>query len=96
MSDYLRKIAKICMTRNVQLLLFATPEHPKYTKRIPQCYTDYSNNLAEELVNNGNNIRYVNYTNIYLPDSLYGDGDHLNYLGNIAFSNQLLKDSIFH
>jgi hypothetical protein len=94
MTHYLMKIERLCNTHHVRFILFATPEHPKYIKRIPQCYKDYSDNLAKEITNKYLNVRYLNYTDINLPDSLYGDGDHLNYRGNIVFSNLLLVDSI--
>jgi hypothetical protein len=95
MAHYLMNIARLCKTHNVRLILFGTPEHPRYTKMVPRCYKDYSDDLAKEFENKYENVRYVNYTDIFIPDSLYGDGDHLNYLGNIVFSKMLITDSIF-
>ena len=82
--DYLMKIVELCKIYNVELILINTPT---YKSEI------YSNNTLQSYYNRYfSQIKYLDFSDFVLPDSGYGDIEHLNYKGAEIFS-QYLEDN---
>lgn len=95
-EKYLNMISNLCDERSIKLILLNTPKHEFY-----------NNYLNEEIKQNWIKVRTSlsqgilwDMSKFYLPDSCYGDLDHLNYKGARVFSqylNGLIKsDTIFN
>lgn len=89
--SFLAKISQLCNKMNVRLILINCPLSPDYTSRVPEVFLEYYNDMKSEY---GQYILDVH--DFHLPDSCWGDGDHLNLSGSIVFSNYLKRalDSI--
>lgn len=75
---YLDKIADLCKSMNVKLILINTPVHQKYLDGVPKefiaTYYDNINKLASK-------VKFNDLHNYTLCEQCYGDGDHLNAKG---------------
>ena len=89
MIEYLFKMAELCHTNEINLILINTPLHPLYQSSIPEYYTDLHSNVLADLLNMYDNIKYFDFTSVNYPDSLFGDGDHLNAFGMTRFSEEI-------
>lgn len=88
MIESLFRMAELCNIRRVNLVLINTPLHPLYKSKIPGYYFQLHNSIIDSLKNKYDNIQYYNFTTVNYPDSLFGDGDHLNYYGMKIFSKE--------
>jgi hypothetical protein len=84
--NYLLKIVELCKTKQVELILINTPiyDAQKYGS------TDKLNNFYDTYLKG---TKYWDYSGYPLPDSYYGDIEHLNYKGAEIFSSYL-RDSL--
>lgn len=83
---YLSKIRELCAQHKVELILLSTPFHKTY----PLSKVHLAENLyAKEF----KSLRWLDYTNLSLPDSCFADYEHLNANGASAFS-EILKQRL--
>ena len=93
MIESLFKMAEYCHTNRVKFILINTPLHSKFKSEIPEYYFKLHNRVLFNLKNRYNNIYYFGFSFENYPDSLFGDGDHLNALGTKRFSKEI-KDLV--
>lgn len=85
--SYLRKIIKLCKSKNVRLTVLKTPLHWYYFNKIPLIY---KNKLGEIL--KSEKIDAIDLVNLKLSDECFiPDGDHVSFLGARKTSIQLRK-----
>lgn len=84
---YYQKISDFCMQHGVKLYLVNTPVHKAYYTKIPKKFTEKVDSLGHSLSNE--KTTYVNLSQVALPDSCFGDYDHLNWYGSIIISKYL-------
>lgn len=87
--DYLYKIAELCNKCDVELYLINTPISRQYFEAIPRSYIDNYYYIASTV-----DATFLDFHDFPLPDSCYGDADHLNYYGATEFS--LYLDSLLN
>lgn len=95
MVNALFEIAEYCKNNGIQLILFNAPVHRLYAERIPeQAYNEYAG-LIDSLETYFD-AEYLNLFNMELPDSMYGDQDHVNASGSKLISQfiELIVDSL--
>ena len=89
MIESLYKMAEICHTHKVKFILINTPLHPTFTSKIPEYYLKLHETVLTDLRDQFENVYYYDFSSIDYPDSLFGDGDHLNAPGMERFSNEI-------
>ncbi|MCQ2256423.1 MAG: hypothetical protein MJZ41_00345 [Bacteroidaceae bacterium] len=88
--SYLRKIVAYCDVNNLELIFFNMPSYP--TKSI----VDGNKSLHIYVENNYPNVPFMDYELLQLPDSCFGDVNHLNYRGARVISERIAKDLSIH
>lgn len=84
-SFYLLKIADLCKTNNVRLVLVNTPMHNYYLSNVPIQYKERFYSLI-----NNNKLELIEFNNLVLGDSCFlPDGDHLTKSGATLTTNYL-------
>ena len=81
---YLHRRASLCKDNNVEMYLVNTPISEEYYNKIPRAYISNYYYIASEV-----DAALLDYHDFQLPDSCYGDADHLNYYGAIEFSKTI-------
>ncbi|HSL87684.1 MAG TPA: hypothetical protein VK870_00095, partial [Ignavibacteriaceae bacterium] len=89
MIESLYRMAETCQESNVKFFLLNTPIHPSFKEKIPDFYFNLYDSLLVDLQNEFKNTHYYDFSTIEYPDSLFGDGDHLNSIGMERFSNEI-------
>jgi len=89
MIESLVKMAQLCQTYKVKLILINTPLHSTFRSKIPEYYYKLFNSELDDLKTRFDNVNYFDFSTIDYPDSLFGDGDHLNASGMERFSNEI-------
>ncbi len=89
MIKSLFKIAELCHNKKVNFILINTPLHSLYKTIIPEYYFHLHANVLLDLKNQFDNVYYYDFTSVNYPDSLFGDGDHLNAFGMTRFSEKI-------
>lgn len=84
---FLNEIEKYCAKNNITLIFIHTPMHKalNWDKTF----------LKKFHKQNYSNIKFYDFKDMELPDSCFGDLDHLNYKGAKVFS-EFLEKEIFH
>ena len=85
---YLNRIIQLCDNYKIKLILVDIPVSPYYRALIPKKFLTYFNDYVKNKI--PNNVTFLDFSNYRYPDSDYGDGDHFNTKGAIAFTKQLL------
>lgn len=81
---FLDQIIKYCDDNDLTLIFMCPPQHNK-------CLIDSA--LYRETYNERySDIPFYDFRNLYLPDSCFGDLDHLNYKGAKVFSEYIEKE----
>jgi hypothetical protein len=80
--NYLLKIVNLCIEKGVELILFNAPTYNAKEYGNLQALNDFYNIYLT-------GTRYLDYSNIIIPDYGYGDIEHLNFKGAELFSNYL-------
>ncbi len=70
---------------NIEIVFMNTPLHEKYRNSIPIDFKNKVDSIISNLVKY-NGMNYKDYTKYELPDSTYGDYDHLNKNGAEFFT----------
>jgi hypothetical protein len=89
--QYLKKIIDLCKDYGIQVFLLRSPLHPKYEGLSNE--REFEHLLHREL----NGAEFLDFKDYPLPDSDYGDLEHVNYRGAkkySAFFNNLLKQGL--
>lgn len=86
---YLYRISELCNKNDVELYLLNTPISRQYFEAIPRGYIDNYRYIASTV-----DATLLDFHDFPLPDSCYGDADHLNYYGATEFS--LFLDSLLN
>lgn len=81
MIEYLTKIIDVCRNKGIKVYLYNAPLHPWYKKRIPLSSLKDFNALVSRLVKDSENVVYLDYVDLHLDASCFGDGDHVNFHG---------------
>lgn len=89
--SYLEKTIKLIKKHKKNVFLIRSPQHPKST--------EYQNEriYKDILSNRLNDVEYLDFSNLPLSNSEFGDLEHLNHKGAKKFSiwfNKLLKDGL--
>lgn len=90
--NYFWKIIETCEKQDLKLVLVNTPQHQKYRSQIPEYNLKVYNHLVSAIQSN---VHYLDFSDLPLADKYYGDGDHLNYNGNIIFSDIIAASILF-
>jgi len=92
-KQYLIKLAKLCQSYNVHLILVGTPLTPLLLQNIPKDDLVYTKNLADSMQKTFNNVKWLDWnsnSDFQLND--FTDIDHLNKYGATKLGYKL--DSI--
>lgn len=81
---FLMKTIEFCKCNDITVILLATPQHHK-SKIDTITYKQYYKE-------NYSNIKFYDFRSYNLPDSCFGDLNHLNYKGAKVFSEFLEKE----
>lgn len=81
---FLNETIKFCDENNITVIFLCPPQHKK-------CFLD-STFYREYHKKNYSNIKFYDFKDFELPDSCFGDLDHLNYKGAKIFSEYLEKE----
>lgn len=84
---FLDETLKFCQENGMTVIFLCPPQHKK-------CFLD-STYYREYYTKNYNNIKYYDFKDMQLPDSCFGDLNHLNYKGARVFS-EFLEKEVFH
>ena len=77
---YYKAIVEFCQKNEIKLYFITTPRHPIYWRD-----SSYKHLKIEYFPD----IPMIDYSHMQLPDSCFGDGVHLNYIGARIFSDSL-------
>lgn len=86
-SYFLKEIDNFCIQNDITLIFMHTPMHKSLISDVSFYKKYYKENYEH--------IRFYDFRDMHLPDSCFGDLDHLNYKGAKIFSEYLEKD-VFH
>lgn len=89
--QYLDKIVRLCRKNKIHLFLLNAPLHKEYFDRIPKEYLDSYYAVIREYAP-GEMVHFLDYAHYALPDSCFGDGNHLNLNGAKMLAHQIKKD----
>ena len=81
---FLDETLKFCQDNNMTVIFLCPPQHKR-------CFFD-STYYREYYTKNYSNIKFYDFKDMELPDSCFGDLDHLNYKGAKVFSEYLEKE----
>lgn len=84
---FLDETLKFCHENNIIVIFLCPPQHKKSV---------FDNKFYREYyAQNYSNFKFYDFKDMELPDSCFGDLDHLNYKGAKVFSEYLEKE-VFH
>ena len=87
-EEYLRKISDLCYEKSVNLVFINTPKHYYYSmyinKKARQDWLSFTSSLPMDSL--------IDLSTFTLPDSCFGDLQHLNYKGANIFSEYLNRE----
>lgn len=81
---FLSQIIDFCNHENIKVIFLFTPQHYNY-----YCDKEY---YKKFYTGNYSNINFYDFREMHLPDSCFGDLNHLNYKGAKVFSEFLEKE----
>lgn len=81
---FLSETIKYCNKMNITVILLHTPIHNKLISEDNIYWNFYSENYSH--------LKFYDFRTLNLPDSCFGDLDHLNYKGAKVFSDFLEKE----
>ncbi len=84
---FLNQTIEFCKDKNISVIFLFPPQHGK----CPLDSTYYSRFYK----NNYQDIKFYDFKDLQLPDSCFGDLDHLNHKGAAVFSEYLERE-VFH
>ena len=84
---FLNNVIEFCKKNNITIIFLCPPQHDK-------CHLDKTF-YKEFYSKNYSNIKFYDFRDMHLPDSCFGDLDHLNYKGAKVFS-EFLEKEVFH
>jgi len=97
MVNYLVKIIELCRNNGISIYLYNSPLHSLYKERIPLSSVNDYDALINSLKNKYSDVVYIDYSDIYLENKCFGDGDHVNSCGaefaSIGINNLLKKEA---
>ena len=89
--EYLSKLVKYCENNNVKVFLFRSPLHEKYGGF-------HNEQVFQNLLSNEfSNLEFLDFAKFSLPNSEFGDLQHLNFKGAKKFSvwfDSLLRNGL--
>jgi hypothetical protein len=86
-EQYLEKIIHLCESIDVQLILINCPVSREYRSQIPESFIKHYYDFAEK--HEGLILDYHDYL---VPESQYGDGNHLNFYGSLQFTFDFMEE----
>jgi len=88
---YLYKIINLTKAKGVKLYLVNTPLHELYTNNIPDYFRKAYKKETNRIKNNYPEVIYLDFSELKIDDSKFGDYHHLNKMGAIKLSQRLKK-----
>jgi hypothetical protein len=89
--NYLKKIVSLCNQKNVKLVFFRTPIHPKL-------FDSYDEKTFQNIrTKQFNSIPFLDFHDFKLENDEYGDFNHLNFKGAAMFSkhfNSIIQQGV--
>jgi hypothetical protein len=80
MVVFFRKIIELCRANSIRVLLVNTPVHSLYREGVPgKMISEFNRVIAETIAAPG--VRYVDLSDLPLPESSFLNGDHVNRRG---------------
>lgn len=80
---YFNEFITLCRDQDIRLWVVNTPLNDQYIERVP---TEISSQYYQIIANRKHDFKFLDYSHISLPDSMFFDYDHLNYNGAQIFS----------
>lgn len=87
---YIYKILELAHNNNAELVLVNFPLHPVYREKIPERFQKRFE--TEVLLLQENGAKFLDYSEIILPDYFYLDGHHINKKGSEILTPIILQD----
>lgn len=84
-DQYLHRVFQLCEEHNVTLIFLGTPLYHANEYYNLDPFESFKEKVKDKAI-------VLDYTELSLPDSCYGDIQHLNYRGSYVFSNLLKQD----
>lgn len=82
---YLKLIDSLCSVKNINLYITTLPSHKIYLEKVDTLYFD----TYKKSLKNLNTIKYFNFLEDNLDDSIFSDANHLNNEGAEIFSKKI-------
>ena len=89
---YLYKAIELCEANKIKLILINTPLHQEYRNFIPEYFTQLYTNTTSEITLKHPSIQILDYSELTLPDNVFGDYHHVNSKGAKLVSEKLIDD----
>ncbi len=86
MAEYLAKIAELCQSRSVDLVLISTPVYGGYQRYIPSSARSGFEKIITGLQVSHPSVRFIDASDVIVQDNYFFDADHLNRDGARQFS----------
>jgi len=87
--SYLDSIINICNNNKIIPILVGVPVHQSYFDEIPIKIIESYNGVKSKLENK--QLKIIDKTIVFYPDSLFSDADHLNSYGASRFTKEVIK-----
>lgn len=88
---YLGKIYDYLTARHIKLILLHTPMHPLLIDKLEYRKASYYDFVSQRMPE----AEIINHSRFELPESFYGDINHLNYKGANVYSKFLMDNNVF-
>ncbi len=87
--EYIHKIAELCESSHIRLILLRTPENRAWVSKNEYVFMNFLHTQLPEFL-------FLDFKNIKYPDSAFSDLTHLAYPASKVFSDTLNKTLIAH
>jgi hypothetical protein len=91
MIKYLHFIAGLCNQYGIRLILFNAPVYQDFKKLIPSDAIRDFESVRQNVLAAYPHTEYIDFSELALERSWYGDGDHVNAAGSSVVSKLVLK-----
>ncbi len=89
MESYFHKIINLCNNNDIELVFINPPFYPSFLEEIPEEAIKNYDRIIIDAKDKYPTLKFLDFTNFILPDSLYGDLTHVNNKGAIPYSDSI-------
>lgn len=89
--EHFKKMVQLCSEKSIRFIMVNTPKHEIFRKKTPAFYNLKHHSIIQEILGAYPQVRYYDYSSLYLPDDNFFDGDHLNRKGGQKFSEMFMN-----